>query len=115
MCADAFTPCGTAIVPPLRNMPVHKWLLRHIYFPAIRLGISKCVAIREGMSGMAIRLGVLKCMAIREGISGMAIRLGVLKCVVIREGILGWAIRLGESKCVVVMELYEGESSGGAY
>ncbi|GFH15877.1 PH domain-containing protein, partial [Haematococcus lacustris] len=22
------------------NLPVHKWLLRHVYFPALRLGLS---------------------------------------------------------------------------
>ena len=25
----------------LWNMPVHKWLLRHVYFPALRLGFSR--------------------------------------------------------------------------
>jgi hypothetical protein len=27
------------------NMPVHKWVIRHIYFPCIRNGFSKGVAI----------------------------------------------------------------------
>lgn len=27
----------------LWNMPVHKWLLRTVYFPAIRLGVPRCV------------------------------------------------------------------------
>eukprot|EP00798_Chlamydomonas_sp_ICE-L_P001934 gene1934-33344_t len=27
------------------NMPVHKWLLRHVYFPAIRLGLSRTSAM----------------------------------------------------------------------
>ncbi|XP_062229053.1 diacylglycerol O-acyltransferase 1-2-like [Phragmites australis] len=27
------------------NMPVHKWIIRHIYFPCIRRGLSKGVAI----------------------------------------------------------------------
>ena len=25
----------------LWNMPVHKWLLRHIYYPALRKGLSR--------------------------------------------------------------------------
>jgi len=29
----------------LWNMPVHKWLLRHVYFPSIRLGCSKMVSM----------------------------------------------------------------------
>ncbi len=28
----------------LWNMPVHKWMLRHVYFPAINMGISKFMA-----------------------------------------------------------------------
>lgn len=27
----------------LWNMPVHKWLLRHVYFPTIKLGVPRCV------------------------------------------------------------------------
>lgn len=27
------------------NMPVHKWLLRHVYFPCIRAGISRFTAM----------------------------------------------------------------------
>ena len=25
----------------LWNMPVHKWLLRHVYYPALRMGLSR--------------------------------------------------------------------------
>ena len=28
----------------LWNMPVHKWMLRHVYFPCIRHGIGKFYA-----------------------------------------------------------------------
>ena len=28
----------------LWNVPVHKWLLRHVYYPAIRHGVPKTVA-----------------------------------------------------------------------
>ncbi|KAF1892623.1 hypothetical protein Lal_00011091 [Lupinus albus] len=27
------------------NMPVHKWMVRHVYFPCIRIGLSKSAAI----------------------------------------------------------------------
>ncbi len=29
----------------LWNMPVHKWLLRHVYFPAVRAGLSRFWAV----------------------------------------------------------------------
>jgi diacylglycerol O-acyltransferase-1 len=27
------------------NMPVHKWMVRHIYFPCLRAGLSKRAAV----------------------------------------------------------------------
>ena len=28
----------------LWNMPVHKWMLRHVYFPALRAGVPRVLA-----------------------------------------------------------------------
>lgn len=35
--------CPAGWLPPNRNQPVHKWLLRTVYFPAMKHGCNRCV------------------------------------------------------------------------
>lgn len=41
----------------LWNQPVHKWMLRHVYFPCLRAGLPKFWAGERGAASLAACFG----------------------------------------------------------